>query len=103
MATLTRDALIAPKTKTVKVDGGEIVIRALRASEAMELRGKDLGSAEIFGVIASSIVEPKLTAEEAGQLSIATMNKIVVAVFAFNKLGDEAAAEAQAELKKTVP
>jgi hypothetical protein len=99
---LTRDDLLKPKTKTVKVDGGEIVIRALRASEAMELRGKDLGSAEIFQVIASSIVSPQLTAEDVGNLSIATMNKVTVEVFAFNAMGEKAIADAQDELKKTM-
>jgi hypothetical protein len=98
---LTRDALIAPKTKTVKVEGGEIVIRKLRAAEAIELRGKELTGPEIFKLIADSMTEPAVTVEDVGQFTATDMNKILFEVFAFNGLGESAVAEARDELKKT--
>ena len=45
---LTREALIKAHTKEVTLEGGSVIIRALTAAEAFELRGKDLQSAEIF-------------------------------------------------------
>jgi hypothetical protein len=98
---LTRDELVKPKTKKLIIDAGEIVIRALTAAEAIELRGKDLQGAEIFDLIAKSITDPQLSAEDVGALPVATLNQIVAGVFEFNALGDKAIAEAQDELKKT--
>lgn len=100
MAPISREALIAPKTKTVHLESGEIVIRALRASEALELSGKELQSADVFGLLAASILEPKLTTDEVGQIPISVLNKIVAEVFSFNALGEKAIVDAQAELKK---
>lgn len=97
---LTREALIRPRTKEIQLEEGKIVIRALRADEAIELRGRDLKGADIFQVIANSIVEPQLSAEDVGQLPVARMNIIVAEVFAFNAMGEKALADAQAELKK---
>lgn len=102
---LTRDQLLKPKTTTISVDGGNLTIRALSAEYAMSLRGRNLQGADIFEVIADSIIdengEKMLTGAEVGTLAIATLEQIVKAVFAFNKLGNKAVEEATAELKKT--
>jgi len=102
---LTRDQLLKPKTTVIQVDGGSLTIRALSAEYAMGLRGRDLQGADIFQVIADSIVqengETMLTGAEVGTLAISTLEQIVKQVFEFNKLGKKAAEDATAELKKT--
>lgn len=102
---LTRDQLLKPKTTLIEVDGGSLTIRALSAEYAMGLRGRDLQGADIFEVIAYSIVdekgEPMLTGAEVGGLAIATLEQIVKQVFEFNALGKKAVDDATAELKKT--
>jgi hypothetical protein len=102
---LTRDQLLKPKTTTIKVDGGSLLIRALSAEYAMGLRGRDLQGADIFQVISDSIVqengETMLTGAEVGTLAISTLEQIVKQVFEFNALGKKAVEEATAELKKT--
>lgn len=102
---LTKAELLKPKTKFIDVDGGTICIRALSASYAMGLRGKDLQGVDIFGIIADSIVDeqgnPMLTAEEVGTLAIATLTQITKGIFEFNALGQKAVDEAVSELKKT--
>ena len=102
---LTREALIKARTKEVTLEGGSVIIRALTAAEAFELRGKDLQSAEIFEVIAVSVVDengaPMLTAEEVGKIAISTLEQIVKSIFSFNSLGQKAVDEAVEELKKT--
>lgn len=99
----TRDKLVAPKTQEVVLDGGTVEIRALSAGEAFEYRGKEMGAEEIFGLLAASIIDPKLTIEDVRALPVATVNKIVIAVFAFNALGEKAVDDAAEELKKTPP
>jgi hypothetical protein len=102
---LTRDQLLKPKTTTIEVDGGSLLIRALSAEYAMGLRGRDLQGADIFQVIADSIVqengETMLTGAEVGTLAISTLEQIVKQVFEFNALGKKAVEDATAELKKT--
>lgn len=98
---LTRDQLVKPKTKEITIEGGSVVIRALTAAEAFDLRGKDLQSAEIFGMIAKSIVDPVLSADDIGMLPASTVTQLTTEIFAFNALGPKAIDEAQAELKKT--
>lgn len=102
---LTKSELLKPKTTAVKVDGGSLTIRALSAAYAMGLRGKDLQGADIFGIIADSIIQedgsPMLTADEVGTLAMSTLTQIVKAVFEFNALGEKAVSDAVAELKKT--
>jgi hypothetical protein len=102
---LTKAELLKPKTTIIQVDDGSICIRALSASYAMGLRGKDLQGADIFGIIADSIIDeqgaPMLTGEEVGTLAISTLEQIVKGIFAFNALGDKAVSEAVDELKKT--
>lgn len=102
---LTKDQLLKPKTTAVEVDGGTLTIRALTAAYAMGLRGKDLQGGDIFQIIAYSIIqengETMLTADEVGTLAISTLTQITTGIFAFNKLGEKAAAEAVDELKKT--
>jgi len=102
---LTKAELLKPKTKQICVDDGELTIRALSASYAMGLRGKDLQGADIFSIIADSIItedgNQMLTAEEVGSLAITTLEQIVKGIFAFNALGNKAVAEAVDELKKT--
>lgn len=102
---LTRDQLLKPKTTTIDVDGGSLIIRALSAEYAMGLRGKDLQGADIFQIIADSIIQengdPMLTGQEVGTLAISTLEQITKAVFAFNSLGAKAVEDATAELKKT--
>lgn len=78
-----------------------MVIRALTAAEAFEMRGKDMQSAEIFGMISKSIVEPVLSPDDIGQLPASILNQLTAEIFAFNALGPKAIAEAEAELKKT--
>jgi hypothetical protein len=99
---LTRDQLVKPKTKEITIEGGSVVIRALTAAEAFEMRGKDMQSAEIFGLIAASIVEPVLSAEDVGMLPASTVTALTSEIFTFNALGQKAVAEAEAELKKTL-
>lgn len=99
---LTRDQLVEVKTKEVAIEGGSVVIRKLTASEAFEMRGKDMQSAEIFGLIAKSIVDPALTVDDVGMLPASIVNSLTVEIFAFNALGAKAIAEAESELKKTI-
>ena len=102
---LTRDQLLKPKTTTIEIDGGSLIIRALSAEYAMGLRGRDLQGADIFQVIADSIVDEQgnnmLTGAEVGTLAISTLEQIVKQVFEFNALGRKAVEDATAELKKT--
>ena len=98
---LTREALIKPKTKEITIEGGTVVIRTLTADEAYELRGKNIQKAEIFGLIAKSLVDPVLSAEDVGLLSASDVTQLTTEIFAFNALGQKAIAEATAELKKT--
>ncbi len=78
-----------------------MVIRALTAAEAFDLRGKDLQSAEIFGLISRSIVDPELSPEDIGSLPASIVTQLTTEIFAFNALGPKAIAEATEELKKT--
>lgn len=102
---LTRDQLLKPKTTTIDVDGGSLTIRALSASYAMGLRGKDLQGSDIFQIIADSIIQEDgsdmLTGDEVGTLAISTLTQITTGIFAFNKLGEKAVSDAVNELKKT--
>lgn len=102
---LSKAELLKPKTTTIKVDGGSLTIRALSASYAIDLRGKDLQGSDIFQIIADSIIQEDgsvmLTAAEVGTLSISTTTQITKAIFAFNSLGEKAVSDAVAELKKT--
>lgn len=102
---LSKAELLKPKTAHIDVDGGTVVIRALSASYAMGLRGRDLQGADIFGVIADSVVDkqgnPMLTSEEVGALAISTLEQIIKGIFAFNSLGKKAVDDAMGELKKT--
>lgn len=97
----SRDDLVKPRTKEITIEGGSMVIRALTAAEALELRGKDIQSAEIFALISQSIVEPALSAEDIGLLPTSLVSAITVEIFAFNGLGNKAVEEAVQELKKT--
>lgn len=97
----SRDDLIKPRTKEITIEGGSMVIRALTAAEAFELRGKDLQSAEIFGLIAKSIVEPQLSPEDIGLLPTSVVTQLTTEIFAFNALGASAIKDAENELKKT--
>jgi len=98
---LTRDELVKQKTKVVPVEGGDVLIRALTAAEAMELRGKDLQGADIFALIAISIVDPILSAEDIGGLAVSVVTQLTTEIFAFNALGAKAVTDAIDELKKT--
>lgn len=102
---LTKDALLKPKITQIEVDGDTLTVRALSASYAMALRGKDLQGTDIFGIIADSIVDESgnqmLTGEEVGTLAIATLEQITKGIFTFNALGKKAVDEAIGELKKT--
>ena len=98
---LTRDQLVKPRTKEVSLEGGTIIIRALTAAEAFSLRGKDIQSAEIFGLISISVVDPVLTPEDIGMLPTSVVTQLTTEIFAFNALGPKAIAEAESELKKT--
>ena len=101
----TKADLLKPRTTQIEVDNVLITIRALSASYAMGLRGRDMQGAEIFDVIAVSIIDengaPMLTGEEVGTLAISTLEQIVKGVFAFNSLGNKAVDDAMGELKKT--
>ena len=102
---LSKADLLKPKTKVIDVDGGTLTIFALSAEYSLTLRGRDLRGAEIFEVIAVSVVDengaPMLTAEEVGKIAISTLEQIVKSIFAFNSLGQKAVDEAVEELKKT--
>lgn len=99
---LTRDELVKPKTKEVPLSGGTVTIRALTAAEAFELRGKDMQSAEIFGLIARCIVQPELSAEDIGKMPASLVTTLTTEIFAFNALGEKAIQDATDELKKTI-
>lgn len=99
---LTRDELVKQKTKEVALDGGNVLIRALTAAEALELRGMDIHSKEIFGLVSKSLIDPLMSAEDVSQLAISDMNKLTEAMFTFNALGPNAIKDAQNELKKTI-
>jgi hypothetical protein len=102
---LTKDDLLKPKTKQIDVDGEKLTIRAMSAEYAMSLRGRNLQGADIFEVIAESVIdengEKMLTAVEVGRIAISTLEQIVKAIFTFNALGEKAVSEAVDELKKT--
>jgi hypothetical protein len=95
----TRDAL-KPKTTEITIEGGTMVIRALTAAEAFEMRGKDLQSAEIFEMISKSIVDPTLSPEDIGLLAASTLTALTTEIFTFNALGPKAITDAENELKK---
>lgn len=97
----SRDDLIKPRTKEITIEGGSMVIRALTADEAFELRGKELGRTEIFGLISKSIVQPELSADDVGLLPTSIVTELTTEIFAFNALGQKAVEDAKAELKKT--
>ena len=97
----SRDDLVKQRTKEITIEGGAMVIRALTAAEALELRGKDIQSAEIFGLISKSIVEPALSPEDVGLLPTSFVTALTMEIFEFNALGKKAVEDAAAELKKT--
>ena len=97
----SRDDLVKPRTKEITIEGGSMVIRALTAAEAFELRGKDMGSDEIFGLIASSVLDPVLSADDIGMLHISIVTDLTTEIFSFNALGSKAVSDAVDELKKT--
>ena len=102
---LSKADLLKPKTKQIDVDGDKLTIRAMSAEYGYSFRGKVLHDAEIFGILAESIVDEDgntiLTAEEVGKIAMVTLEKIVKGVFEFNALGKKAVDDAVNELKKT--
>lgn len=78
-----------------------MVIRALTAAEAFQLRGKDMQSAEIFGLVSVSIVDPQLSPDDVGLLPTSIISELTKEIFAFNGLGSKAVEDAVNELKKT--
>lgn len=98
---LTREQLVTPKTKEITIEGGAVVIRALTAGEAFDLRGKEIGRVEIFEIIALSLVEPSVLPSDVSNMSTATVTQLTTEIFAFNALGKKAVDDATAELKKT--
>lgn len=97
----SRDDLIKARTKEITIEGETMVIRALTASEAFELRGKDLQGADIFGLISKSISEPALSPDDIGQLPTSIVTALTTEIFTFNGLGSKAVQDAKDELKKT--
>ena len=98
---LTREQLVTHKTKEITIDGGSVVIRALTAGEAFDLRGKKIGRVEIFEIIALSLVDPQVLPTDVANMSTATVTQLTTEIFAFNALGSKAVEDAKAELKKT--
>ena len=96
---LSKDQLLTVKTKDLEVDGGLVTIKALNASYAISLRGKNLGDTEIFDMLSKSLVSPELTPEEVGTLSITTLKQIVDGVMVFNSMSESAVKEATDTLK----
>lgn len=97
----SRDDLVKPRTKEITIEGGTMVIRALTAAEAFALRGKDIQSAEIFALIATSVVDPVLSPDDIGLLATSIVTELTTEIFSFNALGKKAVEDATAELKKT--
>lgn len=97
----SRDDLIKQRTKEITIEGDTMVIRAFTASEASEFRGKEIKSAEIFGLIAKSVVEPVLSSEDIGLLPASVVTKLTKEIFTYNAFSPTAVADAIAELKKT--
>jgi len=96
---LSKTEILTVKTKDLEVDGGLVTIKALNASYAISLRGKDLGDTEIFDMLSKSLVDPELTPEEVGTLSITTLKQIVDGVMDFNSMSESAVVEATNKLK----
>lgn len=97
----SRDDLLDPRRKEITIEGGSMVIRALTAGEAFALRGLDLGSGEIFDLIAKSIYEPALSADDVALLPTSFVTQLTAEIFTFNGLGNKAVEDAKDELKKT--
>jgi len=102
---LSKADLLKQKTKDIPVDGGIVRITALTADYFATLRGRELKGAELFEVIAKSIVnennETFLTSEEVGMIAMATLEQIIEGIFSFNALGKKAVEDAKNDLKKT--
>lgn len=102
MTDLTRDALLAPRILAVDLPDGRIYLRALSAGYAVGLRGRTLGDADIFDMIAHSVCDAKgipiLTAADVAEMPLSSLQSILDQILAFNALAPNAAAEA---LKKT--
>ena len=96
---LSKTEILTVKTKDLEVDGGLVTIKALNASYAISLRGKNLGDTEIFDMLSKSLVSPELTPEEVGTLSITTLKQIVDGVMDFNSMSESAVKEATDTLK----
>lgn len=97
---LTKAELLKPRLSTLEVNGGTITVRQVTAGYAITLRGRNLGEAEIFDLLAHAIAEPELTPAEIAEMPIEYLQPILNAVLELNALSD---GKAEADLKKTQP
>jgi hypothetical protein len=99
---LTRADLLAVRIFKVELPDGTVRIRALSAGYAVGLRGRTLGDADIFDMIARSICddngEAMLTAEDVAAMPLSLLQPILDGILLFNALGKDQAA---IDLKKT--
>jgi hypothetical protein len=105
MADLARADLLRPKIERFEIAAGSIFIRALSAGFAVSLRGKSLGDAEIFDLIARSVCSedgtPILSAADVAEIDLATMQAIVDEIMRFNALAPGSTRDLADALKKT--
>jgi len=83
----TKETLLFSDTKTVKVCGNDITIRALSSGEVMK-KGDD--NELVFERIAASLVDPKITIEEAKKMPLDRFNALLAEITAFNSMNKEA-------------
>lgn len=97
----SREDLVKQRTKEITIEGGTMVICAMTASEALDLRGKDIDGKQIFEIISKSVIEPVLSADDIGLLPTSIVTSLTTEIFSFNALGNKAVEDAVSELKKT--
>ncbi len=97
--------VLKPDIKEIEISGQKIYIRSLSAGYAISLRGKDLGDSQIFDVLSRSVCDKNgnqtMTAAQAEELGLTTVNQLVKEVMAFNSMKSNSVSDATAELKKT--
>jgi hypothetical protein len=96
---LSAEALTKIKTKEVEIAGGIVVIKQMSAGYALALRGKEMQDDDTFKMVADMVVEPKLTAEQVGQMNIADVTDLANAILEFNGITQDAIEKAKADLK----
>ena len=82
-----KESLLKSETITVKVCGGDVVIRKLKAGEVLK-KGNDEDRA--VEMVAASLIEPVLTVEDVKNMSIDAVNSLLAEIMTFNGMDKEA-------------